>query len=152
MEDQPEEARLTAYCGLYCADCIPARSALYSAARILSTELEKCHFEAYAPVAAGRDPAFSRYPAFSEVLQAIIRLERRLPCREGGCKEGCVIRACAKERGYSGCWECRERTTCPRLAPLLRFHPHLAEHLDLISEHGMTGWQKYRKGHYPWDR
>ena len=152
MEDQPEEARLTAYCGLYCADCIPARSALYSSARVLAAELSDCHFREYALVAARRDPAFHRYQEFSEVLQAILRLERRHPCREGGCKEHCSIRTCVRERGYSGCWECQERTGCPHIAPLLLFHPHLAEHLDLIREHGIAGWQKYRKGHYPWDR
>jgi hypothetical protein len=41
--------------------------------------------------------------------------------------------------------ECRERTTCPLLVLLIMFPPHLAEHLDLIMEHGIAGWQKYRK-------
>ncbi|MBN1376568.1 MAG: DUF3795 domain-containing protein [Dehalococcoidia bacterium] len=153
-----DASRLTAYCGLYCKDCIPSKEELYSTAARLQTILEQLHFDRYAQLKAGQtywsasNETYKHYPEFAAVLQAICRLECKSLCRDGGGWKGdrCQVRNCAIEKKMTGCWECAEYKTCEKLAPLLKFHPNLAYHLGLIKSEGINNWRSKRKGHYPW--
>jgi len=151
-------SQLTAYCGLYCKDCIPSKTALYRLAAQLEDLLAELNFDKYAELKAGHtywsedNAAFKDYYRFISVLKAIRGLECKAPCREGGGWKGgrCMVRNCAIEKGLHGCWECAEYKTCRYLAPLLKFHPNLAYHLELIKSAGIDKWASKRREHYPW--
>lgn len=153
-----DESRLTAYCGLYCKDCIPSHKELYAAASGLQNLLDQLQFENYARLKAGQtywseaNRAFRHYTEFIEVLQAIRSLECTSLCRDGGGWKGdrCEVRNCAIEKKLAGCWECPSYKTCEKLSPLLKFHPNLQHHLELIKTEGIRNWSRKRKGHYPW--
>jgi hypothetical protein len=153
-----EEERLTAYCGLYCRDCIPSRTELYALIDQLDSQLSELHFDKYAELKASQtywsaaNEVFKQYPVFLEVLKAIRGLECPSVCREGGGYKGdrCEIKKCATGKGFGGCWECAEYRTCSLLEPMKQFHPHLEEHLTLIKTEGIENWSRKRKGHYRW--
>lgn len=143
--------RHTAPCGLYCLDCIPSHGELFQSVRALKDRLRELRFQHYAELKARRVPALADYARFLEVLDAIESLQCPAPCRDGGGNPDCLVKPCVAERGLGGCWECDERKNCERLAPLLRVHPNLLTHLDLIAEHGQVGWLRHRRAHYRWD-
>jgi len=151
-------SQLTSYCGLYCKDCIPSKPALYNLAAGLEAILAELKFDKYAELKAGQtywsesNAIFKDYHGFIGVLQAIRGLECKSICREGGGWKGehCMVRNCAVKKGLAGCWDCNEYKTCRHLEPLLKFHPNLAYHLDLIRSEGIDKWTAKRRGHYPW--
>ncbi len=153
-----DDSRLTSYCGLYCKDCIPSRTDLFDLAARLEDALSELKFDRYAELKAGQtywsesNAVFNDYRIFVKVLQAIRGLECPSICREGGGWKGehCPVRNCAVEKGLNGCWDCAEYRTCKHLEPLLKFHPNLAHHLELIKNEGMDKWASKRRGHYPW--
>jgi hypothetical protein len=151
MSATDERPRLTAPCGLYCADCIPSRREFFDRLRDLQAVLEHNHIAEYAALKSATVPALLQYGAFAEVLSALIALECPSPCREGGGKPVCRVRDCVAKRRLAGCWECEERSSCITLVPLLAFHPHLAEHLTILREYGEERWPEHRKAHYPWE-
>lgn len=153
-----DEWALTCYCGLYCRDCIPSKKDLYETAAKLEEQLDQLNFDKYAELKAGQtywsqaNEAFKHYPRFIEVLKAIRGLECPSPCRKsGGYKEGrCDVRNCCVDKKLNGCWECSGYKTCKLLGPLLKFHPNLLYHLELIKTEGVENWAGKRKGHYYW--
>ena len=152
------DGQLTAYCGLYCGDCIPSKTKLYRLAARLEDLLKELKFDKYAELKAGHsywsdaNSAFKDYPRFISVLQAIRGLECKSSCRKSGGWKGdrCMVRNCAMEKGLYGCWECEQYKTCRHMEPLLKFHPNLAHHLALIRKEGVDRWAAKRKEHYPW--
>ncbi|MFA5078517.1 MAG: DUF3795 domain-containing protein [Dehalococcoidia bacterium] len=150
--------QLTSYCGLYCKDCIPSQTELFSLATHLEEILTELNFDKYAELKAGQtywsesNATFKDYRRFTDVLQAIRGLKCQSICREGGGWKGelCLIRNCAIAKGLKGCWDCAEYKTCGHLEPLLKFHPNLAYHLELIKSEGIDEWAAKRRGHYPW--
>jgi hypothetical protein len=147
MEDHPA---LTSYCGLYCQDCIPSNRRLFALAGERDDKLAELHFEEYAAFKARGDASFCDYQDFLRILQAIRGLECKAPCRAGGGKTSCAVRDCVLARRLPGCWECPEYRTCELLGPLMRFHPNLEHHLDLIRQEGIDAWSGRRQGHYQW--
>lgn len=145
------DIEFTAYCGLYCIDCIPSDSSLFSIAKELQERLHRCKFEEYAKVKAYSNKLFDHYPEFGILLQEIINLQCNAPCRKDGGKVVCPIRDCAQSRNYRGCWECSDRLDCELLAPLRNIHPHIDYHLDLIAQVGEKNWSTRRKKHYSWE-
>lgn len=144
------DERLTSYCGLCCCDCIPSRAEFFSLVDSLDEMLKDLQFEHYAELKSEVHEEFSEYPAFLSVLQQIRGLRCSAPCRSGGGNPGCKVRQCVKDKGFSGCWECRVRTDCSLLDRLRTIHPHIDEHLDLIQQMGPAGWFLKRKEHYRW--
>ena len=153
-----DDSIFTTYCGLYCKDCIPSRKELFSTAARLDQLLIELQFDRYAELKAGQtywseaNHEFKHYPEFVSVLRAIRNLECKSVCRKGGGWKGdrCQVRNCAMEKHLTGCWECAGYKTCELLAPLLKFHPNLEYHLELIKNEGIQNWRAKRKGHYPW--
>lgn len=147
------DERLTACCGLYCADCIPSNRALFVAVADLEQRLADLGMAEYAVLRADREEVFRQYEVFRQVLAAIRGLECPGPCRPGGGNPQCAIRQCATEKGQQGCWECDDFETCPRLDRLRRSHgPTLNHNLAAIREHGLANWSSHRGPHYPWHR
>ncbi len=153
-----DDKRLTAYCGLYCRDCIPSKKELFSTAARLEDLLEDLHFDKYAQVKAEQsywskaNETFKKYQDFIQVLQAIRELECKVSCREGGGWKGahCDVRNCALSKDLEGCWDCADYKTCQLLEPLKKFHPNLEYHLSLIKSEGVENWSSKRKCHYRW--
>lgn len=142
---------LTAYCGLYCSDCIPSNARLFELLEELRELASELHLDTYAELISRREEAFGDYPVFENMLTLLAGLRCVSPCREGGGKSTCRIRECALGMGFEGCWECRDRRGCALLDPLRSFHGDTIDgNLDAIAEHGMNGWLETRGRHYPW--
>jgi Protein of unknown function (DUF3795) len=141
---------LTSYCGLCCSDCIPSRADFFELVDNLDTMLNDLQFEHYAELKSEQNQKFREYPTFLSVLHEIQKLRCTGPCRNGGGYPQCTIRQCAKDKGFSGCWQCSARPDCALLDRLRTVHPHLDYHLDLIQEMGPAEWCAKRKAHYRW--
>ena len=149
---EDEIKNLTAYCGLFCGDCIPSNKRLFEVIRELQELASSLHLDDYAQLKGESDPAFRDYPTFARMLSEIAALECPAPCRLDGGKEVCTIRNCARGRGYEGCWECAERLSCRALTPLRAFHGETIDgNLDAIEKFGMDDWTVKRGKHYPWE-
>jgi hypothetical protein len=148
-----DERRLTACCGLFCADCIPSHEALFDAAQTLADELDRRDFDRYAALKTQKDESFSDYERFRAYLSAVAGLRCPGPCAEGGGKPTCPIRDCAKTKGYAGCWECNTFETCALLEPFCAYHGDTPKNnLKLIRELGVEKWAARRGPHYLWSR
>jgi len=146
-----EDRRLTSYCGLYCADCIPSRKDLFARVRELEEMLAALRFERYAELKSARQPVFRDYAGFLDVLRGIAGLECPAPCREGGGDPECAVRRCVVSGNREGCWECEDYKTCQKLERLKGIHVNLERHLGLIRSEGVEGWASRRGTHYSWD-
>ena len=145
------EKDLTACCGLYCGDCIPSHTRLFGLLEELDELAKELNLDDYAELIARRDAAFEEYPAFERMLTALAGLRCPSPCRTGGGKPSCPIKACAREKGFEGCWECEDRVECGLLQPLREFHGDTIDgNLDAIAACGPDGWANGRGKHYPW--
>lgn len=146
-----ESERNTAYCGLYCADCIPSDRAFFASVRGLQQRLRELGFEHYAALKARGNQVFENYAVFNDVLAAIGRLECPRSCREGGGSPNCRVRKCCLSKSYAGCWECASFRECELLQPLRDFHGENINHnLEMIRRDGIAGWSGERGKHYPW--
>ena len=147
------DAHLTAYCGLYCGDCIRLRSRASSLANDLLKEFEKTQFSEYARVKQSQIPDFEYYEPTVSLLAHVSRLRCEVPCRLGGdgCIGSCRIIECVKGKSFEGCWECSEYETCKKLDFLKPFHGDTPlENLRKIKEFSIRAWAKHRGKFYPW--
>ena len=125
-----QESELTAYCGLYCGDCIRYRSRAADLARDLLSELQDTEFNRYAEIKSSSAKQFDAVKQFEhyreccEVLEAIVALQCNDPCRVGGgCPTfSCEILECCRKKGFDGCWQCDEFKTCEELDFLKPVH------------------------------
>lgn len=149
MNSVGKDEKYTAYCGLYCLDCIPRNKSLFQQLEELEELLEELKFDKYAELKSKDTEVLKEYPTFLKVLGEIKTLECLALCTEGGCKEDCKIRACVKDKRYDGCWECPDFRDCELLLGLKKIHP-LEHNLELIRKHGVNGWSYKRGKHYVW--
>ena len=145
----------TAFCGLYCSDCIPGDARIFETIKKTLAVLDEVGMTQYAAHSAQKNPLLKQYPQAIAVMEAVLKLQCGGSCRRGqvsglGCAQDCPIRVCALEKGYDGCWECTEHRACTKLDRLKGFHPSLNETLDTIAEKGIEGWVHGRGLHYPW--
>jgi hypothetical protein len=141
----------TAYCGLYCGDCIPSNQSLFDTAARLRQQLDDCQFEQYAEYKSTKNRTSTAYPAFREVLDAILTLRCPKTCFQGGGSPDCAIRACAREKRLEGCWQCEAFETCGLLNPMYAGHGDTVKHnLRMIQQHGVEHWSHARGKHYTW--
>ncbi|MBN2853332.1 MAG: DUF3795 domain-containing protein [Clostridia bacterium] len=147
----------TAYCGLYCKDCIPSNEKLFTLVNELDQLLEELNFEKYAAVKSKRSSIFDKYDDFKSVLMEIKKIECKKGCFRGpesllGCSKNCQIRECVIEKHLNGCWECEEYGKCSKLEKHKTFHPGLENNLDMIKEFGIDNWIDKRGIHYHWNK
>lgn len=146
-----QDRKFTAYCGLYCLDCIPANKSFFRACDEFEKLLSDLKFDKYAEAKSKTNKAFRDYPKFASVLKEIKKLECTAPCQEGGCKPDCRIRECVQNKRYEGCWECDTSDTCDLLLPLKRCHGGTIDHnLEMIRRYGPDNWSDKRGKHYIW--
>lgn len=158
--DQYTPVELTAYCGLFCGDCLRLGGQAGYLARGLAAELDRTGWDRYARAKAQADPEqvagaaeFAAWPQFRRVLAAISQQECTRPCRLGGdgCQGQCRIKACNRQRGQEGCWQCRDCEACDKLRFLLPLHgQNLWANLRLIQDKGLKHWAPWRQGFYAW--
>lgn len=141
----------TAFCGLYCGDCIPANQSLFDTAAALKQQLESCQFEKYAEHKSATNRTFNAYRIFREVLDAILTLRCPKTCFQSGGNPDCAIRVCARQRGLEGCWLCQDFETCEALKIMGTCHGDTVKHnLRMIRQHGVENWSHTRGKHYVW--
>lgn len=147
--------KLTAYCGLYCGDCILSNQRFFELIDELDVLLQEIKFSNYAEFKSKRSNVFHKYPDFISVLREIKKLKCNPQCYEGpcsklGCGSDCTIRKCVIDKGYEGCWECKSYMTCDDLVKHKDFHPGLEQNLDMIKKYGINNWVNKRGKHYNW--
>ena len=147
-----EEKELTAYCGLYCGDCIRYKNKASKLALDLKEELQRVQFEKYAKVKSMFVNEFKNYKECIEVLEAIADLQCNNTCRGGGCPTfKCKIIDCCRTKGLKGCWECNEFENCKELDFLEPFHGDLPKkNLRKIKELGLENWLEHREKFFKW--
>jgi len=151
---------LTAYCGLYCGDCLRFNSRALRLAGELAAELDQGGWEPYARAKAAADPAqvkgaaqFADWQRFRGLLATLAGQACALPCRLGGdgCAGPCRVKACCREKGLAGCWQCAGLGGCPELSFLLPLHgQNLLANLELLRSLGPEKWAPRRRGFYAW--
>jgi len=147
------EAELTAYCGLYCGDCIRFRSQATQLARDLMSELQALQFDKYAVVKSATVKELEHYNECIQVLDAIVKLGCDTPCKAGGegCSRPCEIKPCVESKKIAGCWECDVFEICDKFEFLKPVHGDTTKgNLRKIKKYGLEGWAKHRQKFYPW--
>ncbi|MBN1290154.1 MAG: DUF3795 domain-containing protein [Actinobacteria bacterium] len=130
----------TSYCGLYCADCPFGTGTIPDLARDLRKELRSCRFDKVAETIPFKE--FEKYSDCYEVLGALVKL-RCKGCRTGTRSRFCNIAECATRKGYRGCWECGEFTTCKKLQFLEAVHGEAhKKNMRKINRVGIDEWAK----------
>ncbi|MFC1990440.1 DUF3795 domain-containing protein [Chloroflexota bacterium] len=150
-----EEVGLTAYCGLYCGDCIRYRSKAADLARELISELKNAEFGKYAKVKSHLMKQFQHFKDFIAVLEAIVELQCNNACRVGGgCPSfSCKIVECCQEKRFEGCWKCEEFEKCKEFEFLKPFHGDTPQqNSKKIREMGLEKWAEYRYKCYVWQQ
>lgn len=152
-EMSKQEISLTAYCGLYCGDCIRYRSIAADLARNLGNELQEVKFDKYAEVKSASVKEFKHYKECLEVLGVIAKLKCDTPCRAGGDgrSNSCEIKKCVQSKDFEGCWECDEFEICEKFEFLKPFHGDTPQkNLRKIKEYGLDRWVEHREKFYLW--
>jgi len=146
------DREFTAYCGLYCGDCIPFTAPLFDAAEKFSDELDKRQFDEYAKLKGRTNEVFNQYGIFRKVLSELATLRCTKTCFNNGGNPDCKIRNCARMKELEGCWECSGFEDCELLWPS-PYHGDTRKHnLRLIKEYGIENWADKRGRHYVWDK
>jgi hypothetical protein len=144
---------LTAFCGLYCEDCIRYRCTASDLAEELLNEIGKLQFAEYAKVKCTHRKELNYFDSMVLCLRAISEIKCEVPCRLGGdgCPEPCEIIKCVKSKEIEGCWKCRNFEECDKLDVLRQFHGDAPiNNLREIRKHGVSKWAEYRSKCYPW--
>lgn len=153
MEKKMKERDLTAYCGLYCGDCVRYQSKASELAEEFLKEIEKTKLAEYAKVKSSHKKEFGDFDTFVPLLQAISEIKCETPCRlgEGGCGSKCDIIECVNSHEFEGCWECSGFEHCDKFDFLKPFHGDAPlNNLNKIRVLGMEKWAQTRDKCYPW--
>jgi hypothetical protein len=118
-----KKTELVAYCGAYCPECPAYTHSTANLAKDLRSELRRYKFDKAASGLAKlpQYKAFRHYDKAYELLGVIAKMRCAKSCRQGGGGPGCIIRKCAKKKGFAGCWQCEDFATCKTLGVLEQF-------------------------------
>ncbi len=104
------DLKMTAYCGLNCADCFAYKLTVSEAAKSLRREMRAAKVkDLWKDV-----PFLGEYETFKKSLDGLAMLRCAKTCRGGGGNPWCKIRKCAQKKELAGCWEC-EFVSCAKL-------------------------------------
>jgi hypothetical protein len=147
------DRELTAYCGLFCGDCIRYKSKASDLASQLLDELGKTKFENYVKVKQRSVKELKTYKETISTLEVIRKLKCDIPCRLGGdgCAQPCKVANCTHLKGIEGCWECKEFEVCDNFEFLRPFHGNTPQNnIKKIRNYGLDKWAAHREGMYTW--
>jgi hypothetical protein len=151
MNDQDKV--LTAYCGLYCGDCIRYKSKAADLSLELLNELKRVHFENYAKAKRSSVKELEGYAEMIKTIETISNLKCNTLCRLGGegCVNPCQIKKCVTSKNLKGCWECNEFEECDKFEFLKPFHGDgPRKNLKKIKKYGLDNWSIHREKFYSW--
>ncbi|WP_027721024.1 DUF3795 domain-containing protein [Maridesulfovibrio zosterae] len=145
----------TAYCGIYCPDCIHFKNDYSKLAKKLEDHLKDIEFDKYAEIDSPFGKGFKNWKKFSEVLATLANTKCNIPCRPGGGCSGvpCKIMNCCLEKNYEGCWECSDYEGCEKfdfLEPRCGQMPK--SNIHEIKKNGMDCWPGRRHKFYIWQK
>ncbi len=145
----------TAYCGIYCPDCILYQNEYSPVAAQLKELLSNTEMRDYAAVASPFGTDFKDYPAFEKILGALAEVQCEKTCRVGGGCSGtpCEIMKCCYSKGFGGCWECEDVEECDKfdfLTPRCGDMPK--NNIRTIKVRGIKYWEKDRDKFYVWQK
>ncbi|MDA3789721.1 MAG: DUF3795 domain-containing protein [Desulfobacula sp.] len=145
----------TAYCGIYCQDCMHFKNKYSVYAQKLFDELKELEFDKYAEINSGFRANFKDYSIFSDILKSLADIKCNNSCRVGGGCSGnpCKIMECCVSRGYEGCWECTELEECNKFKILETLCGEMPKNnVRKIKEHGIQNWVNLRDKFYIWQK
>jgi hypothetical protein len=143
MEDG---ANLTAYCGLYCGECLMYKNKVADLARDLRKELRESKFGKIAPALSGFMKELKDYDTCYSVLGAMVKMRCRKSCHDGG-GHPCKVRDCCRKKEIQGCWECDIFETCKKLDFLKPIHDDAnINNMRIINKKGMKAFLEGPKG------
>ncbi|MEN6338464.1 MAG: DUF3795 domain-containing protein [Phycisphaerales bacterium] len=150
MEKKDHREKLIAFCGLYCGDCCAHKGTIADLAAELSAELDREHFARMAESLsrAVHFKAFERYEDCRQALDAMTKIRCGKTCRGGGGRPDCAIRACCREKGFEGCWQCGGFETCPTLDSLCIAHGDA--HIRNLRQIQLHGAKAFADGEHLW--
>lgn len=145
----------TAYCGIYCPDCIHYQNKYNELAHDLEKHLMEINFADYAKIESPFGQGFSPWNEFSKILNTLANTKCNIPCRSGGGCSGkpCEIMECCMKKGFEGCWDCSEIKECKKFVFL---EPRCGEmpkkNIQEIKIHGIENWTSKRHNFYIWQK
>lgn len=145
----------TAYCGIYCPDCIHYRNRYSILAAELKKELERIEFACYASVESPFGSSYDGFDKFESILENLSNTRCNTVCRVGGGCSGipCEIMKCCQSREIVGCWECSKLEQCEKFAFLEpRCGDMPKKNSRLIREQGIENWADDRECFYIWQK
>jgi len=100
-----DNRKYTAYCGLYCRDCIPSNQRLFELIEALLRESEDAGLAHYATYKANKIAFLNEFPVAERFLQEVLKLRCSGSGLEGpeselGCMKDCAIRRCVAARDH----------------------------------------------------
>jgi hypothetical protein len=146
-----EKARLLAYCGFYCGDCLGYTGVIADAARGFLEVLETHRFERTAECVFPEQ--LGDYDRLNEALNFMAGLRCPGRCRTTEPEpSGCAVKKCCIEKGFFACYECDGFESCETLDSL---HGGLhtascVKNLRAIREMGLGAWLLRGKRHCYW--
>jgi len=131
------EKDLIAFCGLYCGAC--GLRGLKEPAEKMKQILDAYNYADIAKFVPGMED----YPAFEKILTEFTK-QFCPACRQGGGNPNCVIRICAKERGFDTCADCNEMP-CEKAKFITEGYPDVIRNLERIKQIGSDRWLKEQR-------
>ena len=166
-------------CGLICSDCMFYKKEIYETANKLRKQISETNLNIFLSILSKEEVAnamaehlctdnkelhsnfksFSKLQVFMEVLDSLIKIQCKEPCREtGGCSmcgttKKCVTIKCIEEKELNGCWECNERENCNKLSFQRRsYGKTIEDNFKLINEEGIEAVVSSGDDYYEWQR
>lgn len=177
------DKKLVCPCGLTCCDCMFYQEEIYDAALKLKNLIVGSKLDFFLKACSdektisamgehlGLDEdsiqtklsekysIFKEIPTFMNVLEGIIKIQCKTPCRESrGCSAGgdtiqCTALKCLESKRYDGCWQCGEYEDCDKLKFLkMSYGFVIDENLTTIKETGEEKVTSRGSQYYAWQR
>ena len=166
-------------CGLVCTECLFYKPEIYETAQKLKSTIEDSRLVVFltsisesgrwkeiAEHLNGEQSDFRRYfeafnnfQEFMTILEGLIELQCKSPCREtGGCSMGgklhkCEAVKCVQSKGYEGCWECQGNKQCEKLNFVKKVYGDtISETFATMTAEGSKAVKSYGNNYYAWQQ